>query len=70
MAWTQADVDALQEAMKHGELSVRLPSGNLVTYQSLSEMMKLHSAMLAEIRSTARTGKGARHQSAVFCDDC
>ena len=70
MAWTQSDLDALEEAMASGEMTVRSPDGRLVTYQSLSDMLKLRAAMREEIDAAAQTMKGARHQTAVFCDDC
>ena len=70
MAWTQADIDALEAAMASGEMTVRSPDGRLVTYQSLDDMLKLRAAMREEVAATTRTLKGVRHQTAVFCDDC
>ena len=69
MAYTQADLDALDEVIASGALTVRTPEGKLVTYHSLDELRSLRSAMQAEIASTSdRTFP--RYQTAVFCDDC
>jgi len=69
MAWTQDDIDALDEVIASGTLTVRTPEGKLVTYQDLDQLRALRSAMLAEVESTSdRTH--VRYQTAVFCDDC
>jgi len=44
MAWTQADLDALDTAMKGGELTVRYGDGS-ITYRSLDEMLRLRAVM-------------------------
>lgn len=43
MAWTREDLVALDEAIKAGERTVRLPSGVSVTYRSASELIQLRS---------------------------
>lgn len=47
MSWTQADIDALKEALKSGVLSVSYagPPARTITYQSLSAMRELLSSM-------------------------
>ena len=49
MAWTQADLDSLEEAMKAGVLKVRYSDGKEVTYRSLAEMMQLRQLMQKQI---------------------
>lgn len=69
MAWTQTDLDALEEAMAGGELTVRTPDGRYVTYNTIDDMLKLWRAMKAEIASTSGSNS-FRHSTSVFCDDC
>lgn len=49
MAFSQADIDALDAAMKTGLLSVRYPDGSQMTYRSLAEMRELRAAMAADV---------------------
>lgn len=48
MAYTQADLDALDKAIKSGALRVRTADRD-VTYRSLEEMMKIRNQMLEEL---------------------
>ncbi len=48
MAFTQADLDELDKAIKSGTLRVRTGERD-VTYRSLAEMMKVRSLMLDEL---------------------
>lgn len=48
MAFTQADLDNLDAAIKSGALRVRTGDRD-VTYRSLEEMMKVRSLMLEEL---------------------
>lgn len=55
MAWTQEQLDALEEAMASGTLTVKYssPGGNKeVTYRSLDEMMKVRDLMRASLGIT------------------
>lgn len=70
MAWTQSDLDAIEDVLKTGELSVRLPTGRFIQFQSADEMMRLRNAMKNEIASLSRTRRGPRYVTATFCDDC
>ena len=56
MAWTQDDIDALDEVIASGTLTVRTPEGKLVTYQDLDQLRALRSAMLAEVEDLYRNG--------------
>lgn len=67
MAFTQSDVDALDAAIKGGELTVSI-DGRSVTYRSLDDLLKARSIMLAEI-NRASTRTGPRHVLADFSDD-
>lgn len=57
-SWTQADVDALQAALKGGVLSVRYdgPPAREVVYQSLPQMR----ALLAEMRQAVGAAAGRK----------
>lgn len=55
MAYTQADVTAITNAIKSGVLSVRHADGRTTTFQSLTEMRKLRQEMLDEINHAAGT---------------
>jgi len=48
MAWTQADLDALDAAMKGGELTVRYGDRS-ITYRDLDEMLRLRALMKQEV---------------------
>lgn len=56
MAFTQADLDKLDIAIKSGTRSVNYGDTS-VTYHSLDEMMRLRAAMQADIASAAGTPK-------------
>lgn len=51
MAWSSADVTALENAIKSGILSVRYdgPPGRTVVYQSLQAMRDLLAEMRADV---------------------
>lgn len=70
MAWTQSDIDALDEVIASGALTVRTPEGVLVTYQNLDELRALRRAMELEVASLTIERTNPRYQTAVFCDDC
>lgn len=65
MPYTQADVDALQAALKSGVTRVRVADRE-TTFRSQAEMQSL----LAEMkRQVAGTPPGPRHQLADFSGD-
>lgn len=64
MAFTQADVDALDAAIKSGELSVRFRDRE-VTYRSLDDLIKARRYVGAKV---AATPPGPRHQLADFSE--
>ena len=58
MAWTQTQLDALNDAIAAGVTTVS-HNGKTVTYRSLAEMMDLRNRMQQEIAN----GQGAKPQS-------
>lgn len=67
MAYTQSDLDALKEAIKTGELSVRYADSS-VTYRTMGEMIQIMRLMEVDIRAAASVSPGPRYQLAVFHD--
>jgi hypothetical protein len=55
MAFTQADVDALDAAYKTGAQSTRLSDGRAVLLRSLDEYRDLRALMLADVAAAAAT---------------
>lgn len=58
MAFTQADIDALDAAMKLGTLRVRYQDGREVTYRSLDDMMRIRTMMQGDVSEAPRTALG------------
>jgi hypothetical protein len=57
MAYTQADLDALQEAIATGAMTVKFGSGpdsREVTYRSLADMRAIEANIIAAITPAAR----------------
>lgn len=54
MAATQADLDALEDAINSGALMVRF-ADRQVQYRSLDDMMRILARMRAEVTGTAPT---------------
>lgn len=54
MAWTQAQLDALDQAIAEGALTVRYQDKQ-VQYRSLDEMMRIRSLMASELGVKARS---------------
>lgn len=52
MAYTTAQLTALETAIASGALSVRQSDGTTVTYHSLADMRKLLASMRAELGVT------------------
>lgn len=67
MAFTQVDLDTLDEAIKGSELSVRFPDGSSVTYRSVDELINVRNLIRADL-STTSTSSYPRHQIARFDD--
>jgi hypothetical protein len=64
MAWTQADVDALEAAIASGELSVRFRDRE-VTYRSMPELIGAHRLISNKVNGVT----GPRHRTADFTGD-
>lgn len=54
MAWTQAQLDALNKAIANGSTKVKYADRE-VTYRSLSEMLKLRTLMTDELNPASTT---------------
>lgn len=70
MAFTQADLDAVNAALASGELSVRASDGKQVTYRSVDELLRAKRVIEAEIAiATSPAGRAyPRYQVADFGD--
>ncbi len=55
MAWTQADLDALEKAIASGAKRVRFQTHE-VEYQSTGDMLKVRNEIKADLDATARPG--------------
>lgn len=58
MPWTQADLDAINEAIASGASRVRFADGREVTYRSLADMRSVRDEIagaLGQMPSTPRT---------------
>lgn len=70
MAFTQPQLDALDDAIASGALTVRSADGRMVTYQSMSEMLKARDLMASSLAATSGAARAyPRHQLADFSDD-
>jgi hypothetical protein len=58
MAYTQADVDALDRMMLEGLQEVRFEDGRLYRRQPQDQMMALRKVAAAEVRMTATAASG------------
>jgi hypothetical protein len=52
MAFTQAQLDAIENAIASGTLSVSFPDGKSVTYRSLAELITARDMMKNSISGT------------------
>jgi hypothetical protein len=59
MAWTTAQLDALETAISNGSLSVEYGDKKVV-YRSLDEMLKLREIMKRELYGSATSGEASR----------
>jgi hypothetical protein len=62
MAWTQADLDAIDEAIASGVLTIRHLDGRSVTYQSTEDMMKARGLIAASLATPGIRSTYAKHQ--------
>lgn len=70
MAFTQMQLDALDDAIASGVLTVRGVNGNMVTYQSMSEMIKARELIATSLAAVSGAAHNyPRHQLADFSDD-
>lgn len=70
MALTQTDLDAINTALAHGELTVRAANGSTVTYRSVDELLKARKVAQEDIAAAASLNRNIpRHQLASFSDD-
>lgn len=53
MAWTQADLDALDVSLSSNVLEVRFADGRSTRYQSKADMLALRAVMKAELAASA-----------------
>ena len=64
MAWTQADLDALNESIADGALVVSYQD-KTTRYRSLDEMLRLREMMQGEIKKTAGQVKTTRRRFSI-----
>ena len=70
MAFTPQDLDAVDAAIKSGELTIRDSSGRMVTMRSMDELLKARALIAPAVAATTgapRTGT-PRHLLADFSD--
>lgn len=68
MAWTQADIDALDAALASGRKTVQYGDKS-TTYQSVDEMLKVRALMRSEVASAGATTSEGRSTLATFRRD-
>ena len=56
MAYSQADLDALDSALKKGARRVTYAGGNTVEFHSLDEMMRLRRFLSDQVQSSGGAG--------------
>lgn len=70
MAFTQTQLDALDEAIAGGVLTVRSADGRLVTYQNMADLMKARDLVASSLAAAGGASRAyPRHQLADFSDD-
>jgi hypothetical protein len=55
MAFTQADLDALDAALRTGAMRVDFPGGGGTTYRSVAEMLRIRDMIAADVAKVAGT---------------
>ena len=66
VAWTQADLDAIDKAIGSGVQSVRYPDGSQVTYRTQAELEAARSRIAAAISPSTAGSLGNRAFLARF----
>jgi roadblock/LC7 domain-containing protein len=70
MAFTQTQLDALDEAIAAGVLTVRTADGKLVTYQSAAELLQTRGLIASSLAAQSGASRPyPRHQLADFSDN-
>lgn len=64
-SWTQADIAALEAAMKGGTLSVQF-GDRKVQFQSLTEMLKLRTEMIDAVNASTDSSSVSRTSYGSF----
>lgn len=71
MAWVQADLDRIEAAIACGEMSVQV-NGRLVTYRSITELLKardmIRTALYQQPQTNPTAQRYPRFQVARFDD--
>ncbi len=65
MAFTQADIDAIDEAIKNQVLTVSDGDGGSVTYRSTGDMIKARDKMVRSINSAKAKASGGSSMYSV-----
>ncbi len=60
MAWTQADLDALDKAIASGAVRVDYPNSGSITYRSLADMRSIRGEIQNELNQAAGAPKMIR----------
>lgn len=60
MAFTQADIDALDAAFKSGASKVRTADGKEITYRSVEEYERLRGRMAESVAAASSTTRVSR----------
>lgn len=70
MAFTPADLEAIDRAIASGELTIRSADGKMVTMRSMDELLAAKSAVTTALNNAASATPRAypRHQLADFSD--
>ena len=69
MAYTQTDLDNLDQAILDGNLTVRM-GDRLVTRRSIAELMAMRAHVASQLQAQTQTARTyPRFQRAVFADE-
>jgi len=58
MAWTQADLDAIDKAIANNVSSVTFADGRTTRYQDADKMLQVRNVIRAEVVSAGATAQG------------
>jgi hypothetical protein len=65
MAFTTADLDAVNVAIAKGESKVRFADREVI-YRTMDELLKARDIILSDLAATGLTTRAARHSRAKF----